>query len=400
MLKMAWRNLWRVPRRTVITLAALSLGVTGLTVLGSYRESTFSQLLNTITTQLVGNLQVHGRGYQESPQLVTVIREPQLVEASLEQVLPGVRSEQRVIGAALAGANDSSSGVIVMGLQGGASTTLLTIRQGRGLGTVAAKHVVLGTDLAAQLDAKVGGELILLGQSADGSVANDRYTVVGIGDTGTAEMNATGVFLHLADAQEFFGLGDAVHVMLLHLPTEDEDVSAQLSAVRGALDLKSLEALSWNELLPELRKTMDGKRGGQRAMDFVVFLLVALGALNVMTMSTFERTREFGVMLSVGTRPSGIIKLIVWEALLQGLIGLGLGVVFSLVIIKALGTVDLGMGGGDMLGVRMPQFVTVKLQWSAVLSSGLTSIATMVVAGLLPAWRASRLEPAVAVREA
>jgi ABC-type lipoprotein release transport system permease subunit len=400
MLTMAWRNLWRVPRRTVLTLAAITLGVTGIVFLQSYTESTFTVMMRAITGQLVGHLQVHGKGYQESPDVMTVVRQPQLVEARLAQALPGVHSEQRVLGAALAGANDASSGVLVMGLQSGEGSSMITIKQGRGLSAKAAKEVVVGTELATQLDAKVGGELVLLGQSVDGSVANDRFTIVGIGDTGTSEMNSTGVFLHLADAQDFFGLGDAVHVMLLRLPTEQEDVTPSLTAARAALDLTSLEALSWNEMLPELRNTMESKRKNQRAAGGIVFLLVALGVLNVMTMSTFERTREFGVMLAIGTRPSGIIKLVVWEAVLQGLLGLALGVAASVAMMASLGSIDMGAAAGDFMGVHLPSVIELKLQWASVLSAGLIAVLTMVAAGLLPAWRASRLEPAVAVREA
>jgi ABC-type lipoprotein release transport system permease subunit len=310
-------------------------------------------------------------------------------------------AERRVIGAALAGAGDSSAGVVVMGLQDGQGASLLTVTSGRALGRTAAHEVVLGEDLASQLDVKPGAELVLLGQAADGSTANDRYQVVGVGDLGSSDLNATGVFLHLADAQDFFGLGDAVHLVVVHLPTDAEDVSAQLAAARAALDLTSLEALSWNELLPELRKTVDSKRSGGKTMDVVVFILVALGVLNVMTMATFERTREFGVMMSIGTRPSGILGLVLAEAALQGLIGLAVGVALAIALVVGVGTLDLSsLTRTDMLGVRMPQLLFLKVQWGSIAWAGVVTVATMVLAGLLPAWRASRLQPATAVREA
>jgi putative ABC transport system permease protein len=399
-LRIAWRNLWRVPRRTVLTVAAVSLGVTAIVFLASYRESAYGQMIRTITDQLVGHVQVHGKGYQETPELATVVKEPRLVEAQLAQALPGAVAERRVIGAALAGAADSSAGVVVMGLQDGQGASLLTVTSGRALGKVAAHEVVLGVDLAQQLDVKPGAELVLLGQAADGSTANDRYQVVGIGDMGSSDLNATAVFLHLEDAQEFFGLGDAVHLVVLHLPTDSEDVSAQLAAARGALDLTSLEALSWNEMLPELRKTVDSKRSGGKAMDVVVFFLVALGVLNVMTMATFERTREFGVMMSIGTRPSGILRLVLTEAALQGLLGLAVGVALAVALVVGVGTLDMSsLTKSDMLGVRMPQVLFLKVQWGSIAWAGVVTLTTMLLAGLLPAWRASRLQPATAVRE-
>jgi putative ABC transport system permease protein len=262
------------------------------------------------------------------------------------------------------------------------------------------KEAVIGKELALQLGVKVGGELVLVGQAADGSTANDRFTVVGLADAGTAELNSTAVFLHLKDAQEFFGLGDAVHELVLRLPTEEEDVSGPLHAARAALDHATLAAVSWNQLLPELQGTMEQKRSNQRGVDFIVFFIVALGVLNAMTMSTFERTRELGVMLAVGTRPGRIVRMIVLESLLQGLLGLAAGLALVMVVNAVVGTVHLGaISQSDMVGVRMPEAIHLKLALGAVKNAAITVLVSMFFAGLIPAWRASRLQAADAVRE-
>jgi ABC-type lipoprotein release transport system permease subunit len=400
MLKLAWRNLWRNTRRTLITLSAVSLGTAGIVGITSYRESAYGGMMRSITEQLVGHLQVHGKGYQESPEISNVVPDPVAVEAVLEKQLPGVRAERRVLGAGLGGSADSSSGVLITGLEPGA-TNMLALKEGHLLSDAPKKEAVIGTELANQLGIKLGGELVLVGQAADGSLANDRFTVVGLVDAGTTELNSTSVFLHLKDAQDFFGLGDGVHQIVLRLPTEKEDVSGPLGAARAALDLKTLEALSWNQLLPELKGTMDSKRQSQKSVDFVMFFIVALGVLNAMTMSTFERTREFGVMLAVGTRPGRIVRLVVTEALLQGLLGLVAGVVLVGGLFAAIGTLHFGgLSGTDMAGVRMPEEIHLKLLPEAIRGAATTVIICMVGAGLLPAWRASRLQAADAVREA
>jgi ABC-type lipoprotein release transport system permease subunit len=400
MLRLAWRNIWRNSRRTSITLAAITLGTAGIVGITSYRESAYGGMMRSITTQLVGHLQVHGKGYQESPEISTLVRDPVKVEAQLSKALPGVKAEQRVLGGGLAGAGDQSSGVLVTGLEPG-GTAMLTVLEGRMLSPTPKKEAVIGKELADQLGVKVGGELVLVGQAADGSTANDRFTVVGLADAGTTELNSTAVFLHLKDAQDFFGLGDGVHELVLRLPTDEEDVSGPLHAARAALDLSTLEAVSWNQLLPELKGTMEQKRSSQRGLDFVVFFIVALGVLNAMTMSTFERTRELGVMLALGTRPARIVRLIVTEALLQGLIGLALGLALVLAVNLLVGTVHLGaLSQQDMVGVRMPSEVHLTLALNAVKNAATTVLISMFVAGLIPAWRASRLQAADAVREA
>src|ERR1043165_10248538 len=100
---MAWRNLWRNRRRTRITLAALVLGSFGIIAMHTWRESIFTQLTGTITAQLVGDLQIHGNGYQASPSIENVVKQPVQVQAQLASALPGATAERRVLGAGLGG---------------------------------------------------------------------------------------------------------------------------------------------------------------------------------------------------------------------------------------------------------------------------------------------------------
>src|SRR5689334_19897205 len=117
LLQLSWRNLWRNARRTAITMSALTLGVAVIVGLDSYREATFGQMLRSVTQGLVGHLQVHGRGYQEAPELSTVVPNPAQVEAAIQKALPGAQPERRVIGAGLAGTGETSSAVLVLGIQ-------------------------------------------------------------------------------------------------------------------------------------------------------------------------------------------------------------------------------------------------------------------------------------------
>jgi ABC-type lipoprotein release transport system permease subunit len=397
---LAWRNIWRNRRRTLITLAALSLGSFGIVAMHSFRESVFVQLAQNITAQLVGDIQIHGKGWQASPEIGNLVKDPIAIEAKLSSTLPDAKTEKRVLGAGLAGSKDNSAGVMIMGVQPGIGAGDLDVKKGAPLPAQAARTVVIGTGLAGELGVDVGGELVLVGQAADGSVANDRYTVAGLCDAGTEELNATAVFLHIKDAQDFFGLGDGVHELIVHLPPGNAEHEAKpLNALKTALDLRTVEAMSWNELLPELTGTIDAKRRGQYGMDFVIFLIVALGVLNAMTMATFERTREFGVMLALGTRPRRILALVVLEALLQGALGLLVGGGLAALGVLAMGDLHMAaLSQGDMLGVRMPSTVHISLDAGSMLAAAITAFSTMLVGGLLPALRASRLPAVEAMR--
>jgi len=402
LLAMAWRNLWRNTRRTIITVMALTLGVAAVVTIHSYRESVFKQMIHEITVGLIGHAQVHAKGYQADPEIGRVVVDPLTVEARLRTALPGAALERRVMGYGLAGVGEASSAALVLGIEPALTPgvrPLVTITRGRALGAHAAQEAVLGRELAVQLDAVPGASLVLVGQAADGSVANDRYIVVGIGDAGSAELNGNAVFLNLTDAQDFFALGAGAHQIIVRLPTSDEDLSTPLATVRAALDLATLEVLAWSEILPELQATMAEKRRYQRVLDLVVILIVGLGVLNAMTMSTFERTREFGVLASLGTRRRRIVGLVVIEALLQGALGCVAGVLLALGLLYALGSLRLGgLSEQDMLGVQLPAVVDVALHPAALVNAVVTALATVLAGGLWPAIRAARHAPAEATR--
>jgi ABC-type lipoprotein release transport system permease subunit len=401
MLRMAWRNVWRNRRRTLITLSTLSLGVMAIVFIESFQSSFYGRITEIITTQILGDFQVHGAGYQDEPDISNIVRDPVAVEARIAGAVPGASVERRVLGYALAGSGDNSSPALVLGVQAEheASDPIFTIRSGRDLKPGGKHEAVIGTDMATTLGARPGSELVLLGQAADGSVANDRFTVVGTGDAGSSEMGASAVMLSLADAQDFFVLGDGVHQLLVRLPEGQDDLTTPLNAMRGALDLKTHEVLSWAQILPEMKGTMEQKKRSTHIVDFVVFLIVGLGILNTMTMATFERTHELGVLASLGTRRAQLLRLMLTEAILQGIIGFFVGLALALPLLHLMSGVTFsGLSGQDMLGIRLPSSVPIHLVGASVVSAAITAFATVIFGGFWPAVRAARMRPVQATR--
>jgi ABC-type lipoprotein release transport system permease subunit len=401
-LALAWRNLWRNARRTRITVAALALGVVAIVFLETYRESTFRQVIENITSGALGHLQIHAAGWQKSPELERLIAEPAQVEAQVLRALPGTKIAPRVLGYGLVGAGEQSTGAAVLGIdpareQG--ELHFVEITKGKHLSGAGRREALLGVDLAEQLGIGLGGEVVLVGQAFDGSVANDRFTVVGLADAGGGELNGSGVFLHLVDAQAFFGLGNGVHQLVLRVPGGHEDMQVPQTVLHGQLADKSLEVLTWDQLVPELKSTMNEKRKSQAVLSYVLFLLVALGVLNAMTMATLERTRELGVLASLGTRPRQILGLILTEALLQGVLGLALGTGVALATVLAVGDISLAaFAKQDILGIRFPTTVHLVMQWHGLAQAAQIALVTMLVGSVLPAWRAARMKPAEATR--
>lgn len=395
LITMAWRNVWRNARRSLITMTAMSVGVAGIVGLYSYREIANEAILRDVTTGLIGHIQVHGLGYQEAPSISTVVSNPVQVQAALAGTLPGAKTERRVLGAGLAGSGERSAPAMVLGLEAGSSL----YRLDKGTDLKGPRDVLIGRELANELEIGPGSELVLVSQAIDGSVANDRYTVAGTFISSSSEMDATAVALPLAEAQSFFGLGEGVHQLVVRLPFEREDVTPEVETLRAALDLKTLEALSWSEMLPDMKASIASKRKSQGVMDFIIFLIVGLGVLNAMTMSVFERTHELGVLASLGTRPRRLLGMVLLEALWQAVIGFGVGVAIAAAVLYGYGSVDLSsMMQGDVMGVRMPSRLELRLFPSALTGAAITAFFTAFLGALVPAVRAARLKPVEALR--
>ena len=401
LLRTAWRNLWRNPRRTWLTVAALTLGTAALVIAHSFGESMYDEMLEVATRGLLGHLQIHGKGYQKNPDLGTVVDDPAAVEALVARTLQGAHTVARVVGFGLAGVGEKSAGVAVYGIEPErerATTRLLTIREGRDLTAAPAREAVLGAGLAKRLKAKVGAELVLVGQGADGSLANDRYTVVGLATSGGGELDDATVFLHLKDAQDLFVLGGAAHLVVVGLP-RGSDPKVAAAALRSALPPDRYEALAWNEIMPDVEQAIRADRQGAFSVDFLVFLIVALGIFNTMTMSTFERVHEFGILLSLGTRPRRIVAIVVCEALLLGVVGFAAGLAIGATLVSAYGTFDMSFyGNADFAGVTIPSSVVIALNAKAVWFAVVTVFGTSLLGGFFPALHAARLRPADALR--
>jgi ABC-type lipoprotein release transport system permease subunit len=399
--RLAWRNIWRNKRRTLITILAMSLGVMGIVSLHSYQRGAYDEMIAGLTTGLVGHVQVVAHGYHDAPDIAMVVTSAGTLEERIRGVFPDASVEQRVLGASLAGSGEASAAVAVMGvdpasLQDGG---LFTIESGRPLHADGVREIVVARGLAKELGVAPGDELVLFGQAADGSLANDRFTIVGIGDAGSSEANATTVFLSLAEAQSFFSLGDGAHQIIVRLGNPNADAFLAASQLRALIDPESVEVLTWGEVVPELKKAMEQKMSQQHFVDFIIFLIVGLGVLNTMTMSTFERTREFGIMAALGTRRGRILNLVVAETILQGVIAFLVGLAAAYGLLVAIGPIDLTkIVDSDVLGARMPERLVMRIHAASVFSAGVTTFLTMLAGGLLPAFRASRLKPAEAAR--
>ncbi len=399
-LKMAWRNIGRNRRRTVVTVGAMALGLYAMVVWFGMLQGLLNDMEETVVEVELGDLQIHAPTYLDDPSLYTDIDDVDALLARLEAA--GFRASARLVGAGLAAARDSAAGASLRGIDVAANARVSVIAtrlaEGAWLDDRDPAGVVVGRRLARALDLGVGDELVVLSQTTDGGIANDLYAVRGILESVSDGIDRTAVFLTDAAFRELFVMPAGAHEIVLRKP-DDLELAAALEAVQGLAP--GLDTRSWRALVPTLATYLDSARQMMGIISAIVYIVVAILILNAMLMAVFERIREFGVLKALGVEPRQVLSLIFAESALQTGLALAIGLALSLPTLWYL--MEFGIDTGALGGVSVigATFATV---WQAAVSPftfvtpALTLILLVLLAAAYPALKAARISPVEAMR--
>jgi ABC-type lipoprotein release transport system permease subunit len=413
LLQIAWRNLWRNPRRTLISISAIALGYAMLLLFACLLEGLSQQMVENGTRLGLSHIQVHAPGYYPDRSLYQTLggREGADISELLATLTsdPRVRAASpRVYGYGLVSSAQQSAGAGILGVvpaQEPHLTTLHTrIVKGSYLSEQMPKGIVMGEKLADSIGAGVGSEIVLVTQAADGSIGNDLYTVIGIFRTGLEATDRGLVLMSLASVQELLSLAPArIHEVGVIVSNRVE-ATALASALEVRLSkLLPVEVRAWPELAPELAEYVRMSRSSTSIIFFIVFLIAIIGIMNTMLMAVFERTRELGVLMALGMRPVQVIGLVLAEA--AGLVGaslvLGGGLGVPLLWYLQLHGLDLRsfMGEISIAGAVVDPLWYGQQDFSAYGRAALGLAIVALVSALYPALRAARLRPLQAIRK-
>ncbi len=399
-MRIAWRNLWRNPRRTLITLSAMVVSTAILILTYGLMTGMFEQLESSITDLSVGEVQVHHPDYLAERNLYDTVNQPELITQAA--VKAGVPYSRRAFGYGLLSSGVKSAGVQFWGIDPANESRVSDLDdnlfQGSYLPETAAGKVVLGRKLARTLNAEVGSELVVVTQAADGSLGNVLLTVSGILKSASESLDRSLALIHMADYAELFVFYDSCHEIALNsrgsLPPAE--LAALIQPAAGTNQIKT-----WRQLMPAASDMLNTYKGSLIIFQLIFFLAAGLGVLNTMLMATFERIPEFGLIKAIGATPWGIMRDIMAEALVLGLfssvIGGFLGLGLSLYL--QFNPIDLSAfaEGFNFSGMAFSS------QWSTAITLGgifwpvITMWLVSLVAAIYPASRAARLDPVKAL---
>ncbi len=406
--RIAWRNLWRNRRRTLITAAALAFGFLASVLMIGVSDGIVAEMIDNGTRVLTGQVQVHATGWL--PQRDVAVTLGDGPGPSANRVLPIVAGTPGVLAAAprvyaggLLSIGERTVAAQFLGVdperERGVSRVLAAVVSGQ-VPTAGARDLLLGDQVARQLNVGIGGELVVVAPAADGSMGNDLFRVSGIFHTGLPELDGGLAIFRIGSLQALLALApDQVHEVAATVatPWAADSVAAAVDRRLRAAGVAG-EARPWTRFRPELAAYAALARSYNGLVVAIVFGMAIFGVANTMLMGAYERKREFAVVRALGTAPGGVARTVVYEGLLLGVIALTAGVVMTTPLVWWLHRSPLDLsglfGGFTMAGALVRPILRVEPSWNAPLLSALALLLTGVLAACWPAWRAARLPPA------
>jgi ABC-type lipoprotein release transport system permease subunit len=402
-LRLAWRNIWRHRRRTLIIILAMGLALAlmmwydGLVV--GFNQAIYGNAIQV----LGGNIQVHAEGYRAKAS-----QTPLLPLADDQAVVKAVSANSQVKAATrrintggLVSSREGAFGVGIIGIEPEQEQTVNLAEQhvvaGRNLTASDGDVIFIGKGLAVAMGVQVGDRVTLTGRSTHEQMRRRTMTVVGIYDLGIPDIEKRTVYISLGEAQDLYGLtgqSTEVAIVLKQLGQEASVIAALKPGLPG------YEIESWDMNYPELKSALGTKGAVMNIFSVVILMIAGIGILNLLLMAVYERTREIGLLGALGFRPGQISLLFILEGTLIGLVGVAIGIVIGLLINGSLKRVGLDFTAFSSVtsytalisGRVYPSWGVDKL-----LMRALTVAIIATLAAVIPAREAAGHEPAQAL---
>lgn len=401
MWKIGVRSIGRNPRRTIVTTAAMAFGgavmIFYVALLAGFKDT---MERNALLMEL-GELQVHAEGYRRDPDLYKRIPQPRALIGKLEAL--GLKAAPRLYGTGLVAAGASSAGVQIRGIsvkqEMGVTGLHTHIQLGEWLNPAHPSGAVLGKKLARTLNIKLGDEVVIVSQAADGSMANELFKVRGVLEAVGDSLDRAGFFVTENAFRELLVVPQGTHEIAAVRVDRNAhlvEITAGASAIAVGLETKS-----WRELNPMIAQMMDTSLVIQAFMLFITYLAVAMVVLNATLMGVFERIREFGVLKALGVSPFGIAQVVFFEVITQGLLAMVAAVAAGWGISKYFEVYGLDLSsmtsGASLMGVAFDPVWYTRITPMGVVLPAVSLLVVALLAAIYPGAKAAVIAPAEAM---
>jgi len=403
--KLAWRNLWKNRRRTLITMTMISVGFALALISLGVADGSHNQMIRNAVRLGSGNLTVEHEDYPDEPSNDKLVAEASALRDRIRGV-PGIRNvSERIIVMGLIYTADNSAGVAILGVDPSSDMSRKTLEpeiiEGRYLKDDEKRGVLIGADMARRLKTSVGGKAVVTAQDASGQISSQLVRVRGIFRTGINEMDGYLAQVSLPLARALLGVSEGATQLAIFLENEKHQARIK-EAIEPLVSVPKAAVFDWQEVMPDLVLFVQMDNAGAYIFMGIIMVVVALGILNTVLMSVLERTREFGLMVALGMDPRRLLALVVLETTLLSLVSLGVGAIlgFGAHLYFAAHGLDMGFVSEEQLtmaGTVVDSVLYSELAPGRVLLLvGIVFSVTLAV-GIYPAIRASRVDPVRAI---
>lgn len=400
---MGWRNIWRNPRRTMVILIAVVVGVWSMILLGALMRGIGDGMVRNGIAALTGHIQVHHRGYRSDPAVENSMKDPRELASVLGRLLPKESFwTERVRVNAIASNARHSSGITMVGIEPEREAKVSFIKRavtrGRYLRSKDPYGIIVGKALMEEFETRPGHKLVLMSQDTRGEISSRAFEIVGVFRAEMAATEKQFVFITLSSAQEMLNLKKGISEVSILL-SSNREVGGIATDLQAALPSKEYEVSTWQELLPVVTAVLKLYDGFIFLWFLVVFVAMGFGIVNTTLMAIFERIREFGLLKALGMKPGGIVREVLTESFFLLVLGMAIGNSLGFLSIFALSRkgIDLSSLAAGLEYAGMARVIYPIVQNRDILMANLVVLILGLAVSLYPAVKAARFTPVEAL---
>lgn len=396
----AWRNVWRNKRRSMIILVSIMVGVIATVLMDALSRGMIVQMLENQIRSHISHLQIHRDGFRDNPVIQATIPNADSVENALKAV-QGISYSPRVLTYGLISSASNSAGIFLVGVDAEREKRITSVSASLVAGeylTDKPNEAVVGEALAEKLGVGLGDRIVAMASAVDGHVGSDVFRIVGLFETFSSEFDKSTMYVPIANAQSMLALRGQVSEFAL-ITSDLERLPAIQKTLKEQLGEK-YEVYTYGEIVPLLLAVVDMYDQSMAIFYAIIGIALIFGIINTMLMSVFERIHEFGVLKAIGMPDSRLLMMVLLEALHLGVIGTALGFAIGYVLYIPLSHtgLDLRMFSEGLRSFGVGAIIYPVLTWGSVANALLIIPFISVLGALYPALRAAHLTPVSAIR--
>ncbi len=402
LIKLAWRNILRNKRRTLIASTAISIGLAALIFLDALMIGMFENMIKTATNSFIGDAQIHRQGYRDTLEVSMTIEQPDKVTANLAKEANVQHFTRRTFVMGMIASAANKSAISLVGIQPHTEKHLSqiddAITEGVFFEGTNTQDIVIGSKLAENLEVTLGDKVVVtVVQANTGEYFTEGFRVSGIYYFADAAMNGGMAFIRIRKAQQMLAIGNRIHQIAIKFTSTSYAQNRELP-FWGNYSKHGNEALSWTDILPQLPKVFEISKYSKYIMGAILFGVVAFGIINTLFMSLYDRMFEFGVLRAVGTRSFGMARIMLFEAAVLAIISIIFGGVLGYALVVIFAHFGLDFTGNEMMGVTLQEFIYPVIKIEQFITYPVSVFIFTIIAGLYPAWHLARMKPVDAMR--